>query len=292
MKNYEGFGFQGLTGRCGIYSIKHALLLCGVPTIQSSLIKRAGFNGMGFKDIVVKNKLNIKKAFENWGTSDSGIKKALRYYKINYKLIYTDDENVFLRKVDRALSKGNPIIVSVGNFDHWSVLGGKYSNKYLVIDSSGDELFDLYTTSEVIDYCYNETDSNKVKSYYGIELTSKVKNNSLMHVKSLVNKVSSDETLLSWWGYYLALLKYYFSFNRNKKNSMISISEALRAGKKSLIRYIKEAYGCSKKEIAYEIDNLILVAEAYSFQAPGSQENYIFEYLVEILEFCLDPEIN
>lgn len=247
MKKYEGFGFQGYTGMCGVYSLTHALLLCGVPTVQRSLVKRASFNGMSFKEIVIENKLNIKKSYKNWGTSESGIKKALRYHKINYKPIYTDDENVFLRKVDRALSNGNPIIVSVGNFDHWSVLGGKYSNKYLIIDSNGDELFDLYTTSEVIDYCYNETDSNKVKSYYGIELTSKVKNNNLMHAKSLVKKVSSDETVLSWWGYYLALLNYYFSYNREKKNSMLMVSEVLRAKKKSLIRYIKNDYGYSKK---------------------------------------------
>lgn len=248
MQEKIGFYWQpNYSGSCGQYSLRHSLLLLGIP--------------ITIKDAHKATKVNpIIAAIK--GTDENKLKKAIYYYDCHPIVVTTKNKIKFREKLDNLLMEGIPAIVSFNEDEHWAVVCGKKSkDTYFIIDSADDDLITSYHWSDLIDYIDNDT-------YYLIG----VKPDNENHLKhSLVQNFSKAEKVLNrgdelfaWWGYYLEDLNEVFDCP-NSENNIISAEEFFKYWGEKIFNSAKYFYSdFDQKQMKWELNNYKIVAELHN----------------------------
>lgn len=282
MKN--GFGNQGRTGQCGVYSLIHALLYCGIPTNIEKTRKQANFKGFNFTEFK-KHKWNPKKVYENWGTSEKGILSAIKKNKLEFAKFEDDDEVSFIDFVDESLGNNNPLVILNQNYGHWVVVSGKYGKKYVVVNSADERVFITLSGNQLVSYCWNDPQKVEDVAYYAIAVVSKINPTNLFSSKRIISKLIKNKDLRIWWGFYLENFNYYYEFDSPRIKRKFYLKELLKENKNLIVKDLSEDY--DKNYVRTTIDEMIVVSEAYGFITRDKNQDEIYANLVEIVEYCL-----
>jgi ABC-type bacteriocin/lantibiotic exporter with double-glycine peptidase domain len=152
LKEQSAFRRQQDPGTCGQRSLIHALLLLGHPISERRAFKACG---------VTRREANQE------GTDEKELLRAIKYLGYRYSVIKTSSRIAARQFINRHLSSGSPIIISVQNEEHWAVLAGRRKSKYVWIDSADDNLMGFWRVTEILDWM-------KYRSgYYGIAIKPK-----------------------------------------------------------------------------------------------------------------------
>ncbi|MCE1189841.1 MAG: hypothetical protein LWX56_11965 [Ignavibacteria bacterium] len=125
---------------CGQWAIINALIMIGVPI--SAMEAHSKSKTTRFEAMIS-------------GTNEHRISKALRHYECNPVKISEKSPDKLKKLVDGYLDKNIPIIASVCNYEHWSVLAGRRGKKYFWIDSSEDVIIGYSSWNEILEWMDN-----------------------------------------------------------------------------------------------------------------------------------------
>lgn len=243
-----GFNWQNyLDGACGKYSLRHALLLLGIPSTKSDVTQATGLPGW----------LTMLLGTDEWR-----IKEALKYFACRPIEFKTKAKRVFKFKIDKLLISGCPVIVSVQNDNLWIVICGKRNkDEYYYIDSADSELISHFSWNQLV----SEINSDiyyliGVKPYYLSHLKHSLVHN-FRYVEKILNR---GDTLFQWWVYYLNDLIKIFEL-RSHGQSRILADEFFRKYRKLICNKISSKYPNFDREILrWEYNNYFTVAELHN----------------------------
>lgn len=275
---FYGFNYQpdwydlDLGGSCGVHSLSHALNLLGIPNT--------------IDDIKIKCRyISIKDGFFSNGTDEKGIIAGIKKYGCNP--IINDNYNVEKSKsfLEKNISLGYPVIMWV-NWDedeedtgHWLVCGGRYKNKYVIIDSAPaedeTELIDLYTWEELKNRCvwYDNEHDEGYYGFYFIAIESNQTPSCVKQMNKLFTSLSEDEDLREWWGYYLNDLLEVCDYNYG---GSIQISDLIKKHFNSVTQLLSFWFAdIDENDLEYELNNYLIVAEAYKLSVNKKEEALI-----------------
>lgn len=247
MQQKIGFECQHyLDGACGKYSLRHALLLLGIPSTKRDVTQAT--DSPGWLTMLL-------------GTDEWKIKEAIKYFGCRPIELKTRVKRVFKFKIDSLLKSGCPVIVSVQNDSHWIVISGKRNkDEYYYIDSADSELISFYSWNQLV----SEIDNDVyyligVKPYYSSYLKY-----SLIHKFRYVEKIlNRGDTLHQWWGYYLKdLIKIYDM--RSSGRGRISANEFFQKYRELICTKISSMHpNFDKKILRWEYNNYFTVAKMH-----------------------------
>jgi hypothetical protein len=286
---FLGFEYQpDIEGSCGAYSLGHTLNLIGVPnTIDNTkmmcrYVSPSESVMKTIKKVLGGKWIEIIDPLGEVGTEESGIKSGLKKSGCQPIILNTEHSKKARTFIDKNLSLGNPIIMSV-NWDyneedlgHWMVCAGKYKNKYIVIDSApledDTEKIDLYNWVELEDrFVWFEEDDDE-DGYYEFNLIAAKSSASPSCVKQMNNifpYLIEDEDLQEWWGYYLNDLLDVSEYDYGINKGSIQLSELINKHYDSIIESLVFWFEeIDLDDLEYEIGNYILVAKAYQLSVP------------------------
>lgn len=290
MKNeFLGFEYQpDIEGSCGAYSLGHTLNLIGVTnTIDDTKMKCRYVSPSEsvmkkIKKVLGGNWTEILDPFGEVGTIESGINAGLKKSGCQPITLTTENSKNARIFIDKYLSLGYPIIMSVnwdydeGDDGHWMVCAGKYKNKYVVVDSAPlddkTEIIDLYNWEELEDrFVWFEEDGDD-DGYYEFNLIAAKSISSPSCVKQMniiFPYLIEDEDLQEWWGYYLNDLLDVCEYNYGIKKGHIQLAELINMHYDSILESLCFWFEeIDEDDLEYEIGNYLLVAEAYQLSVP------------------------
>lgn len=290
---FLGFEYQpGIEGSCGAYSFGHSLNLVGIPnSIEGSKSKCKYVSpGKSVKNTIKKVSQGkweeIFKPFGDVGTIESGIIAGLMKSSCTPLTLTTDNPKKARLFIDKNLSLGNPIIMSVnweydeGDDGHWMICAGKYKNKYVVIDSAPleeeTEKIDLYNWAELKDRFMWFEEGGDEDGYYEFNLIAAKPSASPSCVKQMNDVfpyLIEDEDLQEWWGYYLNDLLDVCEYNYGVKKGYVELSEIIKKNYDLITETICFWFDeIDAKNLEYEIGNYLLVSSAYQLAVPENKK--------------------
>ncbi len=189
-------------GICGQRSLVHALLLNGIPVTQKDV---HNFTGVPYW------LANIK------GTNEDEVKRGIRNAGCVPR-VFSDTGELRARKsIDDLLLKNIPVIVYSFSDDHWAVLAGKRGNSYYWIDSADDELYGVWSWTDIADWISDDDEY----FFIGVEPKDKTQlSHSIVGKFPKVYDMFDDDDLAEYWGYYLEDLSELFDSPKDSKNSV------------------------------------------------------------------------
>lgn len=248
MRGKIGFYWQSkLSGACGQYSLRHALLLLGIPITKNETNKATGV-----PPILVRI----------FGTNEEKLKQGVYYFDCRPIEFTTKNIIKFREKLDSLLMKGIPAIVSFMKDKHWAVVCGKKTkNTYFIIDSSDKDLITYYHWDDLVDLMNNDT-------YYLVGVKPNNKNqlrHSLVHNFSRAEKVlNRGDELYAWWGYYVEDLNEIFDCPDSNKN-ILTADEFFNKWSKKIFDSARFFFNNSdEKQLLSELKNYKTVAELHN----------------------------
>lgn len=293
---YLGFEKQPSTeGSCGAYSLGHALNLVGIPCSIRQVKKDCKYTsnleslGKYLRDIfsTLDGGLPPGGPFVHVGTEDVGIKGGLNKYGCSTVYLSTKSENKAKGFIDNNLQKGFPVIMCVNtcrevdDTGHWFVCGGNYKSKYVIIDSYPDSnvvtLYD-WTKLKRRFYWIEEDEDGEEESFYQFDLIAvKSKTSTCVgQMDKVFDRLNRNKYLQQWWGIYLSDLVSIADSGKINNPRMILLSKLLMDNYNHLVETIPYWLAdISKSDLAYELKNYILVAEAYNFYVPEKKAQKI-----------------
>lgn len=303
MKQEEPLGFEYQPwheGSCGAYSFGHAMSLVGKPITINEAKKKVRYISPGTASLnKAKKFMSISYSELDTGTYEEwiigGVKKV-GCIPHHYKTPSPDKAFKFL---DSSLAKGMPVIMTVNwtygpdDDGHYMVCAGKKGQSYIVVDSAGDWVVELYSKRQLEDrfvWFYNaEEEPLKAKTkewYYEFSMTAVDNGKYPTAVKNfgkVFPKLYNDETLLEGWGYYLTDL--IDCLPRLSATDDINASEYIRQHRQmlrsSILHWLAETDG---KTFDYYIEHYIIVAEAYGFTFSAAvQEEFLSSFIVALI---------
>lgn len=259
----EGFNYQKFKGECGLKSLIHALLILGIPVSKDEALK-------ALKEKLCKIRI--------MGLSEKKIIHALKKFHLTVNAHDISGEDEAKKAIDKALDKGNPLIISCDGGDHWAVLAGKLDdNSYIYTDSSKGDLIGKSSWKEISSWMLLDSDDedSEEECFYFIE----AENGSSMKfqkdkLKELLKLNESDQTLMQYWGYYLSDLLDIFDHS-SKSNGSISADEFFESYGENLLQAVNGSYyNSDSDELSYELKNYRTVAMMHDLKMPKESETY------------------
>ena len=130
------FGYQS-AGMCGHRSLIHALALLGITITEKEACKLTGVSRSEAPDT---------------GTTEHRLIKAIRKGGCKPHAYTCSSSRKARSKIDKYLKRGMPVIISTDEEEHWTVLAGKYRDRYFWIDSADLRLLGNWPWERVADW--------------------------------------------------------------------------------------------------------------------------------------------
>lgn len=267
--NTLGFWRQKDRYSCGVHSFGNAMAVLGVPISFGDAKEICG--SLSYMDSIKKNltignlltegvRDLLLNTFHAVGTETESIIDACKSLGFNTSNFYEMGDKKFINFLEVETAKGNPVILSTEEGDHWVVYLGKYKNSNVVMDSSEKDVICLYTKDELCERCIDSE-----YKYFGISIESK-QTSIIRNLDEWLPLVIEDSFLRENWGDYLGALT----------NGLYA--KPIRS-KKNIFKEVKQIFSNltvdNKDLINYTLDNFDIVARTYGLTVPEEYQNEV-----------------
>ena len=235
--------------QCGPFALKYALVMLGRFESEKIIAKKAGSNWW-------------------YGTDEIGLEKAAKYFDCRMKYFRRETPTDAIKSLTQHLRKGYPCILSVDDWEHWITVVNWQQGKFIVVDSSFDDVIIIYSANQITRRWKYIDPDNSFRSYDGYALIPNFKTNTkasftLSEARFVMSK-RNRELAKNWDTYFNDLISICRPLNSQSLHT-ISFAEFLRRNEKLLIERVGYWHGSpSNNELRKILDNLNFVAEIYN----------------------------
>jgi hypothetical protein len=220
--------------------------------------------------IFESEKLIAKKAGSNWwnGTDEIGLEKAAKYFKCKMKYFRRETATDAVAALSRHLRKGYPVILSVDDWGHWITIVTRQQGKYVVVDSSLENVITIYSANQIARRWKYIDPDNSFRSYDGYALIPNFRiltkaKFTLAKAHFVMNKRNGE--LAKHWDSYFNDLRTICRPLNSLSVYTISFGEFLRRNEKLIIDRIGYWHGHpTHNELKKILNNMKFVAEIYN----------------------------
>lgn len=220
---------------CGPFSLKYAMGLFGIFAYEKDISALAGTSWWG-------------------GTDEFGLNKAARNYGFKLIHFYENTPNKAISKLNKLLLK-YPCILAVNGWNHWITVAQKLDDRYIVMDSGTQKVFNLYNQKQLLQSWVYFDDDNKTR-FDGYVVIPKDENFVKAKFKyeyiKILNKKENIKIIHKWQEYYEDLQA--ICTTRNRLHS-ISFNEFVEKYSDDILLLIVYWHGDVKKS---ELKNVLL----------------------------------
>jgi hypothetical protein len=187
--------------------LKHALLCLGIVSTERQISQ--AMRARRWRCVVT-------------GLDEGYLLRGIERFSCEPVAFHLSDPEKAKKKIDGALDRGNPVIVCLDDWGHWSVIGGRKSRRYLWIDSDRRGVVGTSTWKELRRRlrCRRESEP-----YYGIALrpqTAEARSRSLVRNFAEVAPLLQESTIRKSWGQYLGTAD--FALKPSVRGSLSSVA--------------------------------------------------------------------
>jgi hypothetical protein len=274
-----GFEHQGnYEGSCGAYALGHALNLVGITGEIESIKNSANYISWvksADKNFSLSGLLNpittFKKISKDEGTTEKGILRGIKKSGCAPIHINNYSQSTSRKLLESHLKNGYPVILFANwGFDegHWYVCAGKKSGKYIVIDSkpklARKGTISLYTWDEIERRSIVYGEEKSYFQLFGFAVQPSDSVSAVPRLNECFYRLSKDESLRDWWGYYLNDLRKIFDATSDAKKVITSKNFFSKYGKSFLKNTKSLNYEFSPTGMSLKLYNYQIVADTYN----------------------------
>lgn len=235
--------------QCGPFALKYALVMLGKFESEKYIAKKAGSDWW-------------------YGTDEIGLEKAAKFFNCRMKYFRRETSVDATKALTQHLRKGYPCILSVDDWGHWITVVNWQQGKFVVVDSSLDNVVTIKTANQISRRWKYIDPENSFRSYDGYALIPNF--NSLTKAKFTLAKAKyvmnkrNGELALHWDTYFNDLIAICRPLTSLSVYT-ITFGEFLRRNEKLLIEQVSYWHGSpSYSELKKILSNLKFVAEVYN----------------------------
>jgi len=235
--------------QCGPFALKYALIMLGIFKSEKLIAKIAG---------------------STWwhGTDEIGLEKAAKYFNCRMKYFRRETGTDAVKALTQHLRKGYPCILSVDDWGHWITIVNWQQGKFVVIDSSPDNVITINSANQITRRWKYIDPDNSFRSYDGYALIPKFRiatkaKFTLANARFVMNKRNS-ELAKHWDTYFTDLMAICRPLNSHSIYT-ISFGEFLRRNEKLIIDQVSYWHGSpTLSELKRILNNFKFVADIYN----------------------------
>lgn len=249
---------------CGVQSLHHSLLLLGLPSDLSELLRCCPIHkNIGF------------------GHEATLLMSLARSHGARPENLTTFGTRTLRSSINRVLKSGSPVILGSNPHRHWLVLAGHDDNGgYVWLDSADDPLADVWDWDEIEEWIGADE-----QEYEAIAIHQRRKTNRSLvpHMAGLYRALSTDVFLAGEWGLYLADLDTVFNY-QNRQGRVMEAAAFLDRNEEAIVQsVIRMEAGVEKRIIREVFTNHRTIADYHSLTIPVQFEKQATAQMAMVL---------
>ncbi len=234
---------------CGIQSLHHSLLLLGLPSDLSELLRCCPMHkNIGF------------------GHEATLLTSLARSHGARPKNLTTSNTRTLRSSINRALKSEAPVILGSNPNRHWLVLAGPDGNGWYVwMDSADDPLTGVWDWDAIQEWIGSDE-----PEYEAIAIHQRRKTNRSLvpHIAGLYEVLSTDVFLAGEWGHYLDDLDIVFCYPKGQ-GRVLEAATFLDRNEEAIVQsVIRMEPGLEKRIIREVFTNFRTIADYHSLTVP------------------------
>jgi hypothetical protein len=259
--------------QCGPFALKHALIVLGIFSKESTITRLAATRSQ-------------------YGTDDVQLRRAAKHFDCELPLIRRHDMDGARAELLKYLRQGIPSLLCIHDWNHWVTVVKSENGKFILLDSRDKAVLTIVSWGELRKiWVHNEQDlfdRNHWESIYDLHpvipkfrVQTKAKF-SIARARHL--RRPENRRLARFWDQYLADLMTIAKPRTLLSRKVISLGEFLRRHERMIVSQVDYWHGAINRRRALKIlKNLHFVADTYGLVIHNEDEKRAIAGFTSIL---------
>ena len=236
---------------CGVQSLHHCLLLLGLPSDLSDLLRSCPIH----KNIGFGHEVPL-------------LMSLARSHGARAENLTTSKTRPLLSSINRALKSGSPVILGSNPHRHWLVLAGPDGNGgYVWMDSADDPLTGVWDWDDIEEWIGDDGTDYEAIAVHQANPANR-RRSLVPHMAGLYRALNTDACLAGEWGLYLEDLDTVFNYRRGQ-GKMMEAARFLKKHEEAIVQAVIRMEPTVETSIVREVyANYRTVADFHSLTVP------------------------
>ncbi len=259
--------------QCGPFALKHALIVLGIFSDESTITR-------------------IAETRSKYGTDDDQLRNAARHFNCDLPIIRRHEPEAAKVELIKYLRQGIPSLVCIHDWNHWVTVVKAENGRFILLDSREKAVLTIVSWGELKRrWVHNERDPIDRNHWENIYDFHPVVPKFRVHTKAKFSiararhlRRPENARLSRFWDQYLADLMTIAKPRTPLSRKVISLGEFLRRHERMIVSQVDYWHGAVNRRRALKVlKNLHFVADTYGLVIHDEDEKRAIAGITSIL---------